>query len=95
VAEQPVGQRKQPSAGRLAVAAPVDHRLKVAPQMRPADLSPPRHDQVIRAEPVAADDLTVFAPPESLGDLELRCAKSGMVLGRHETVQDPMKGATK
>ena len=33
VAEQPVRQRKQPPAGRFTVAAPVDHRLEVAPQM--------------------------------------------------------------
>ena len=37
VAEQPVRQREQPPADLLAAAAPVDHRLEIAAQMRPAD----------------------------------------------------------
>jgi hypothetical protein len=68
VAEQPARQRKQLPSDSLTVATSVDHRLKVSAQMRPADLSPERLDPLIRAEPVAADDLIVFAPQESHGD---------------------------
>jgi hypothetical protein len=42
--------------------------LKVSTQMRPADLSTGRLDPLIRAEPVTADYLIVFASQESRGD---------------------------
>ena len=68
VVEQLVRQQKQTIAGRDTTTAPVDHRLKIATQVRPADLPPPRHDP-LSAEPVAADDLTIFAPQEGPGDV--------------------------
>ena len=48
VAEQSVRQPKQPLPGRFAVADPVEHRLKVEAEMRPADPASPRHDPVVR-----------------------------------------------
>ena len=68
-AEQAARGVEQLSADRLGDAAPVDHRLEIPTQMRPTDLPPARHDPVVRTEPVAADDLTVFAPQERLGDI--------------------------
>jgi hypothetical protein len=69
VAEQSVRQRKQSSSDSLTVAGSVNHRLKVSTQMRPADLSTGRLDPLIRAEPITADYLIVFATQESRGDL--------------------------
>ena len=67
--EQPVRQPEQLSAGRLPGAPPVDHRLKIAAKMAPADLSPVRPQPVVGLEPVAADDLVLLIPQQSPGDL--------------------------
>ena len=40
VVEQPMGQFQQPLADRLAVTAPIDHRLKIAAKMSPTYLPP-------------------------------------------------------
>jgi len=68
VAEQPVRQREQTPPGRRTVATPVDHRLEIATQMRPADLPPRGHDPLIRAESITADHLAIFAAQEGFGD---------------------------
>jgi hypothetical protein len=68
VAEQPVRQRKQSLFDSLAFATPVDYRLEVSAQMRPADLTPECLDPLIRAEPVATNDLIILAPQESRCD---------------------------
>src|SRR5271166_5648064 len=68
VTEQSVRQRKQPRSRSLAATTSVDHRLEVSAQMRPASLTPECLDPLIRAKPITADDLIVFAPQERCGD---------------------------
>ena len=59
--------------------------------MGPADLSPPRHDPLVRAEPVAADDLTVSLPKKARATSPQRClamvktVKGGVTVAHNQT----------
>lgn len=56
-AKHPLGQAQQRAPGGLTGTPAVDHRLEVAIQVRPADLSPRRIDPLQRAVAVAGDNL--------------------------------------
>src|SRR5512135_3579462 len=62
-----VGVPQQEPTNFGALATPIDHRLKIPIQMRPAKL--PSLDPSVAPEPVADDHLPAVGAEQALGDL--------------------------
>src|SRR4051794_16343565 len=77
VVEQAMGQLQQLLADRFPLTPAIDHRLEIAAKVSPTNLSPPRRDPLISAEPIAADDLIGSASQQGFGDLARAVAGDG------------------
>src|SRR5512142_3571170 len=65
--EQPLGVTQQEPTDFGRLAAPIDHRLKIPIEVRPAKLPTP--DPNVAAEPIADDHLPAVGPEQVPGDL--------------------------
>jgi hypothetical protein len=86
VPEQAVRQPEPTPADRFAGPAAIDHRLKIAAEVRPTDLTPRRGNPLGGAETVAADNLVALLPSQASATAPARLAAIVMTVASRVTV---------